>query len=205
VVPPAEQDELGTLPNKGPGDLGEVWNQTTSTQYFTIQLAIDDADPGDTIIVGAGTYDENLDVNKSLTIQGVGKGTNPLTDTIIDPSSGSYGIYIHQPVNLKDLRVTGAPSHGIRIERSSSGRLDFSGVTWENVASSGNGGRGVEIHNDTDVSNMAITNCEFVSNVAQGLRTASNVVVDGLVITDSTFNGNSYGIYLQGTINGLKQ
>ena len=92
---------------------------------------------------------------------------------------------------------------GIRVYKSSSGRLDFSGVTWENVASSGNGGRGVEIHNDTDVSNMAITNCEFVSNVAQGLRTASNVIVNGLVITDSTFNGNSYGIYLQGTINGL--
>jgi len=198
VVPPTEQNEPELLPSKNPGVLN-----VPTIAYPTIQAAINAASPDDIISVGAGTYDENLDINKQLTIQGVGKGIDPLTNTIIDPSSGSYGIYIHQPVNLKDLRVTGAPSHGIRIERSSIGRLDFSGVTWENIASSGNGERGVEIHNDTDVSNMVITNCEFVSNVAQGLRTASNVVVNGLVITDSTFNGNSYGIYLQGTINGV--
>jgi hypothetical protein len=47
----------------------------------TIQGAIDLADSGDTIEVGAGTYNEQAVINKSLTIQGVGD------TTIIKPSS----------------------------------------------------------------------------------------------------------------------
>jgi hypothetical protein len=73
----------------------------------------------------------------------------------------------------------------------------------EDVVLTLNGVRGMEIHNDTIVSDLEIKDCEFISNGAQGLRTASNVIVDGMTITDSKFNGNSYGIYLQGTINGV--
>lgn len=169
--------------------------------YATIQAAINAASPGDTIQIAPGTYAESLDINKTLTIVGAGSGTNPLVDTIIDPVTG-YGMYIHQPVNLKDLRVTGA-TQGIRIQ-SVSGRLNFSGATWENIASSGNSERGVEIHNGTDVSSMVIRDSEFVSNPQHGIRSASDVTVAGLVITDCSFNQNAYGLYLQGTINNLE-
>ena len=52
----------------------------------------------------------------------------------------------------------------------------------------------MEIHNLTVVTDMEITNSAFTDNTAQGLRTASNVIVNGLAIIDSTFNGNSYGL-----------
>jgi hypothetical protein len=105
-------------------------------------------------------YAENLDINKHLTVVGTGSGNNPLADTIIDPDGGSYGIYIHKPVNLKNLRVTGAPNQGIRVERATTTppRLAFAHVTWENIASCANGGSGVEIHDFTDVSDMVILN-----------------------------------------------
>ncbi len=174
--------------------------------YSTIQAAINAANPagGDIIRVAAGSYDENLDINVKVSIEGAGSGTDPLADTIIHPSGGLYGMYIHQPVNLKDLRVTGAPSQGIRVEPlSSSGSLDFSNVTWENIAVAANEYRGVELHNGTDVSNMVITNCEFVSNGFTGLMTASNVPVDGMVITGSNFNQNKWGLYLKCTVKNL--
>jgi parallel beta-helix repeat protein len=51
--------------------------------YTTIQAAINAASPGDTIVVDPGEYDEQVIINKSLTIQGMGN------DTIIKPSSAA--------------------------------------------------------------------------------------------------------------------
>jgi parallel beta-helix repeat protein len=78
--------------------------------YPTIQQALDAADPGEKIQVTAGTYEEDITVEKSLTLKGEGPG-----NTIIDGKgtrnvvtvkasnvkingftirNGSYGIYI---------------------------------------------------------------------------------------------------------------
>jgi hypothetical protein len=49
-------------------------------EYTTIQAAVNAASPGNTIIVYDGVYDEQVVINKSLTIQGIG-------NTTIKPSS----------------------------------------------------------------------------------------------------------------------
>jgi len=72
VVPPAEQNEPGSLPNKSPGEL------YVPGGYTTIQLAINAASPGDTIIVAAGTYAGNVNVNKSVTVLGAGYASTKL-------------------------------------------------------------------------------------------------------------------------------
>ena len=65
--------------------------------YTSIQAAVDDADPGDTIYVFSGTYYENLIVNKTLTFIGENRDT-----TVIDGG----GISDVMRVSSNDMSVS---------------------------------------------------------------------------------------------------
>lgn len=74
--------------------LGQVTNTTQNTQYTTISAAITAAQPGDVITVAAGTYNENLTINKSITLKGpnatvAGTGTRA-SEAIINNSKVTF-------------------------------------------------------------------------------------------------------------------
>jgi len=73
VVPPAEQDELGTLPNKSPDYL------YVPSVYPTIQAAITAASTGDTIIIAAGEFNltDLIVVDKSVMLLGAQSNVDP--------------------------------------------------------------------------------------------------------------------------------
>ena len=57
----------------------------------TIQKGIDLVDPGGTISVAAGTYIENVVVNKSLTLAGAGAGSTIVQPAVSNPNCGGAG------------------------------------------------------------------------------------------------------------------
>ena len=165
-----------------------------------IQPAIDDATAGDTINVAAGTYTENVVIDKSLILQGAGSGV-----TTIDGGSAGNGITITtggisaiQRLEIKDLRITNA-AYGIRT----AGTGLFKYFTFENLVIDLNTDRGIELHNNFNIEDIKIISCQITNNGGQGIRTASNVILNGMTITDSNLDQNTYGIYLQGTISDV--
>ncbi len=106
-----------------------VWAQSTITvgpsgaDYTTIQNAINAATAGDVITVGAGTYNEDLLVNKSVSIHGAGPDQTILTNRV--RMAGSF-----VDVSFEDFRIERSTAPLMTAEY---GNPAFDGTTFDNV------------------------------------------------------------------------
>ncbi|MBZ0243302.1 MAG: hypothetical protein K8F24_08830 [Bacteroidales bacterium] len=158
-----------------------VWAQVTTLNvpgdYATIQAAIDAAKAGDVIQVAAGTYNENVNANIRLTIEGAGSG-----QTIINGGTGVVlqlvaGDNATERMIVRDLQLTGGTT----------GLTAGSYTTLENVVSKANTSYGISLNNLTD---LLISSCSFNENGA-GMKIGSQVSVSHITITDSHFDNNT--------------
>ena len=152
---------------------GPVMNQNTGLMFTTIQAAIDDAMTmnGNTIMVSAGTYIEDVNVSKQLTFEGanagIAAGFNP--GTRVTESIVNGGFIINAP---------NVVINGFRI---------FNGGTY------GGFKVGVAVQaNDATISNSII---ELVTTPMQsdGISTTN---VNNLTLLNNTIRDNWRGIYL---------
>jgi len=140
--------------------VGEVKSAKTifvPNNYTTIQAAIDNANPGDTIYVWAGTYYENIVVNKTVTL--IGNGSE---DTIIDGGGvGDVMMITADWVNVRGFKLINSgngpslpPYGGIEL-------YDVENVTILNNNCSNNG-NGINVKNSK--KNNIINNTCYSNN-----------------------------------------
>ena len=158
--------------------------------YCDIQDGINDATSGDTINVAAGTYTENLVIDKQLILQGAGCGV-----TTVDATGGNGIKILSSDVTIKDLSITGASGHGILITPGATSIRD--NIVLDNLVITGSTGHGVRLDNAISVDNLQVLNCQITNNVGIGINSESDTSVTNLLVSDSNIDYNKYGIYLE--------
>ncbi len=174
-----------------PGSLSGTTTDTDST----IQRGIDAASAGNVVNVEAGTFTENVTVNKQITLTGAGSG-NTAGDTIVTAAvSGNPIITITgsgadatDRLLVENLRATGG-ADGVYFNSA------VAHVTLDNVAAVSNTSYGIEVHNSAALSDLDL-NAVSATNEMIGLRVSSQGTVNGLVITNSHFDSDTQeGLY----------
>ncbi len=150
--------------------------------YPTIQAAIDAAADGDTIRVGSGTYTENLEILKSLTLTGVDTGSGR---PIVDGNGSSAIAIIANGVTIQGFTVTGA--NGPLMYTAPAGIYVYgsNATITDNIVSGNYNGIYLEgSSNDNLTGNKADGN-----HIGIYLFQSSNVSVTGNSASSNTFRG----------------
>ncbi|KAA0002539.1 MAG: hypothetical protein FE048_03565, partial [Thermoplasmata archaeon] len=206
---------------------GSVHNINKDIYYDTIQAAIDDANPGDTLEVSPTLYKENIVINKKINLFGRNEST-----TIIDGSGvGSVINITADHVNISGFTISNGgnlPDAGIKIYHSSNNTITnctiinnhcgiwlyyssnnkFRNITLENnIYNFGiYGGDITHFYHDIDDSNRVNGNPIYYIIGQSGLIFNSTKVgylglvsCNDIVIKNVTFSNNYQGLLLANT------
>jgi hypothetical protein len=151
---------------------GQDCDITIPSQFSTIQMGINAAVNGDTVCVSAGIYNENVRVNKSITLAGYGSDSPSVINPVTPMYNEGAAIKIEADnVTIKGFEITGlGPDYqnsALRIGESRSGAI----VNYNHIIA-GNGG--LAILTDGFQNNHLIQN-----NIIEGKNSPQVVLVNG--------------------------
>ncbi len=168
--------------------------------FRTIQDAINNAGFGDTILVRAGTYQENIILNRSVSLVGENRDL-----TIVQGSTSSYVISITaNEANIRNLTIKNLGSSsagGISVSSSSvtihSNKItgNYEGLVLYSLSSRNVISDNVIINNSKGIRLYYSTNNLFSSNlVSNNIEGVKLYYSSNNVFSGNTFSGNSLGI-----------
>lgn len=147
---------------------GEDTGSCVSSPCATLQYAVDQAEPGDTVSVGLGTYAQSVHIFTSLTLIGAGATGSGKTTISGDTESGAASIEVDAidtppTVTISDVDVSGnADNDGIRVTGGN--------VTVKDSRASDNDRNGIRVLGESAV---IVTGTSVTGNGANGVLLAS--------------------------------
>lgn len=174
--------------------------------YTTVSEAVNNANDGDSIIICPGSYQDNVVVNVSVSLD----GSDPNTTTITSADGGHIFYVLADDVTIRGLKLTGASgqpnSSAILVEGK---RTNITGniitansygietnplgpdtEVVENIITFNGEGIILGSNNNTAVDNVIESNTKYGIRVANG---------DNNIIRDNTIKGGQDGIWLHDT------
>jgi hypothetical protein len=166
--------------------------------FDSIQDAINAASSGATIEVCAGTYNEDLFIDKDLTIIGAGQGADPSSNTIVDGTGTTRVVRVEGTdvlVAMQDLRITGGAGHCCGTGLDSDADVTLTNVTITGNTADGSGGG---LFNNPDRT-MTLINCTVTDNsstdIGGGITNQGILVLTNTDVTDNDADGDGGGIF----------
>jgi len=183
--------------------IGDIW---VPDNYPTIQQAVNNATIGDTIIVRDGTYTENVNVNKSVTI--LAENGSVLTIVQAVNSHGYVFKVTADYVNISGFTVNGADKAGFYLYD-----VDCCSISDNNVSDNSKGIHLYSSNNCTLTRNNAYMNSRTGSYKRDGhgygiyLNYSNNCILTSNTAYSNNgtgfynYDGYGYGIYLSSSNN----
>lgn len=183
-----------------------VINDTTKAGYNTIQDAIDNARPSDTVLVYPGTYEENITIDRSLTLKSVelhkavvkGYITIDADDVTIDGfevDCTDMAVMAHKrnDITVQNILVDGGDGPCIWVQGDSPTNR-ATGITIQNNTlrnTISDSGLHVNFTDGAIVSGNVIENTPFVAVLTMGNK--------DLIFENNVLTGNLHGIAVHGS------
>jgi len=174
-------DGEAVFPRTGqPAEDVDLFNARITTaskpaEFFSdISAALSQAQEGDTIIVGAGTYTETLSIDKGITLLS-GDGADN-TEIVRPEASNSLGTVLVAP-GTEGVTIGGI-GHGFTIQ---GGDSPAPGIEWAAVYFQGGGHKAHTVQGNT-----------IVANGDSALMTEFNPSIEGLLIDSNLFTGQTF-------------
>jgi len=172
--------------------LGALFSILIASASASIQEEVDAANPGDTIIIAAGTYKENVHINKSLTIIGAGEDK-----TVVDGNHASsvFTIGPNIDVTLSGMTIrNGNPSPS--IYQAGGGIYNLGTLNVEDCTISGNTATyGGGIRNDGILTMNGGSITGNTARDAGGIYNPGTMIMNRGIIAKNTAATTGGGIY----------